>query len=68
MGYDVHITRKAESWGHGQDSAAISLAEWQAYVATDPELCLDHRAAEPIGGTNASLGVEDAGHSPGAGG
>jgi hypothetical protein len=41
MGYDVHITRKVRSWDDRGDSATISLAEWQAYVASDPEMQVD---------------------------
>jgi hypothetical protein len=41
MGYDVHITRKAVSWDDNQDDAAITLAEWQAYVTNDPEMQVD---------------------------
>jgi hypothetical protein len=40
MGYDVHITRKAKSWADEEDAAAISLAEWKAYIADDPEMRL----------------------------
>lgn len=38
MGYDVYITRKAEAEGGALANAAISLAEWQHYVADDPEM------------------------------
>ena len=38
MGYAVHITRKAISWANKEDAAGISLAEWQDYIATDPEM------------------------------
>lgn len=38
MSYHVHITRKAASWHDKRDPAAISLAEWEAYVAGDAEM------------------------------
>jgi hypothetical protein len=47
MSYHVHITRKATNWADKDDSASISLAEWQAYVANDAEMQLDNRAEEP---------------------
>lgn len=51
MGYDVHITR-AEHWLDSTE-APIALAEWQAYVASDPEMRLDgvavaHVAGQPV--------------------
>jgi|GEM_PF-479028 len=36
--YEVYLTRKARGWDDATDAAAISLAEWQAYVASDPEM------------------------------
>ena len=39
MGYDVHITR-AEEWSESEASP-ITLEEWVAYVASDPEMRLD---------------------------
>jgi hypothetical protein len=39
MGYDVHITRAVE-WSESE-TAPITLDEWLAYVASDPELRLD---------------------------
>jgi hypothetical protein len=36
LGYDVHLTRK-EFWAD-EEGPEISLAEWQAYVATDAEI------------------------------
>lgn len=39
MGYDVHITRAAE-WSESETNP-ISLDEWLAYVASDPEMRLD---------------------------
>lgn len=41
MGYEVHITRKATGWDDRGDPATISLAEWQAYAADDPEMQVD---------------------------
>jgi hypothetical protein len=38
MGYDVHITR-APDWSDSE-SAPITLDEWLAYVASDPEMRL----------------------------
>lgn len=38
MAYDVHLTRNATSWAAGHKSATITLGEWNAYVASDPEL------------------------------
>lgn len=46
MSYQVHITRKATDWADKQDLAAITLAEWEAYVASDAEMRLDHRIEE----------------------
>jgi hypothetical protein len=39
MGYDVHITRAAE-WS-ASEATPITLDEWLAYVASDPEMRLD---------------------------
>lgn len=47
MGYDVHITRKA-AWFDEADAAAITLQEWQDYVAADPEMRLDNYAEAPL--------------------
>jgi hypothetical protein len=47
MGYNVHITRKSTSWADENDPAAISLAEWEAYVVNDPEMRLDDHVEEP---------------------
>lgn len=63
MGYDVHITRKQHSWADEEDTAAISLAEWLAYVATDPEMRLDNQAEAPVGDTGTTLRVESEGLS-----
>jgi hypothetical protein len=38
MGYDVHITRKAEWF---DDEPAITLGEWLSVVDADPEMRLD---------------------------
>jgi len=51
MGYDVHITRKAVSWDDASDDAAISLAEWQEYVANDPEMQPDE-VTNPVSRTS----------------
>lgn len=40
MGYDLHITRK-DCWAEEEDSRSITLPEWQAYVAGDPEVIAD---------------------------
>ncbi|HJY78522.1 MAG TPA: hypothetical protein VKE95_17915 [Burkholderiales bacterium] len=39
MGYDVHITRATE-WTDSE-ATPITLDEWLAYVASDPEMRLD---------------------------
>ena len=36
MGYDIHITR-AEEWSDSE-AAPITLEEWLAYIASDPEM------------------------------
>ncbi len=46
MGYEVHITR-AESW-LDSDATPITLEEWLAHVAGDPELRLDAAAEAPL--------------------
>lgn len=61
MGYDVHITRKAESWAAGDDEAVIPLAEWLAYVATDPEMQLDNQAETLLPSADAGLPAAAAG-------
>lgn len=38
MAYSVYLTRKATSWADPHDPATITLAEWNAYVLSDPEL------------------------------
>lgn len=47
MYYNVHVTRKAESWAAGDADAVISLTEWLAYVANDPEMQLDSQSETP---------------------
>ena len=47
MGYDLHITRK-EFWVD-DEGPAITLADWAAYVETDPAITLD---PENPGGEN----------------
>jgi hypothetical protein len=37
MCYNLHITRK-ENWSYEDDSAEISLQEWQTYVQADDEM------------------------------
>lgn len=61
MDYNVHITRKAESWAAGDAEAVISLAEWLAYVATDPEMQLDSQAGTPLFGLEEVLPAAAAG-------
>jgi hypothetical protein len=39
MGYDLHITR-AEDWGESEKTP-ITMEEWKAVIAADPELELD---------------------------
>ena len=42
MGYDVHITRRAE-W-HNDDGPPIAQAEWLHVVEQDPELGIDRES------------------------
>jgi hypothetical protein len=44
MGYDLHITRK-EFWAD-EEGPTISHEEWEAYVATDPEVTRDPNNTE----------------------
>ena len=63
MGYAVYIVRKAEGEGGEQKrAAAITLAEWKAYVATDPELRLtDYAEASGYGaGPGSAAGAAGA--------
>lgn len=48
MGYDVHITR-ASDWLESE-TRPISIEEWLAYVASDPEMRLDNYAQAEIDG------------------
>ncbi len=41
MGYDLHITRKANWFDEGDD---IALSEWEGIVESDPEMRLDNFA------------------------
>lgn len=45
MGYDLHITRK-EYWAD-PEGPVISLSEWMAYLASDPEIVQDWENAGP---------------------
>lgn len=47
MGYELHITR-ADDW-IASDQDPISLEEWLACVAGDPELSLESSARAPLG-------------------
>jgi len=47
MGYDVHITRKANWFEDGPD---ISASEWQAYIADDPEMTITGAAEAALPG------------------
>lgn len=51
MGYDVHITR-ADEW-LDSDAKPITLEEWTAYVASDPDMRLDGFAETPLRGDGA---------------
>ena len=48
MGYDLHITR-ADNW-FDSETAPISLDEWAAYVAADPEMRMDGFAEAKVDG------------------
>jgi hypothetical protein len=45
MGYDLHITRK--NYWFDDDGPIITLEEWRAYAATDPELEADLEYSRP---------------------
>ena len=45
MGYDLHITRR--EYGTDDCGPAISLEEWQAYVASDPDIESDPQNPGP---------------------
>jgi hypothetical protein len=57
MSYEVRITR-AEHWSESE-KAPITLAEWMAYVAQDPEMRLDGFAECEVEGS--TLRVESDG-------
>jgi len=52
MGYDLHITRKAQ-WSD-DDGPTVSLAEWQKLVERDPELSAYRDVREEDRGKGAS--------------
>jgi hypothetical protein len=62
MGYDVHITRK-QHWADEEEEAIISLAEWEAYVAADPEMRLDNHAEALVRDTDQTIWVDSEGLS-----
>ncbi len=72
MGYDVHITRAAH-WTESE-STPITLDEWKAYVASDPEMRMDNFAeatttgGETIRYENEGLAVWLPGAKDGLGG
>jgi hypothetical protein len=47
MGYDLHITR-APDWTESE-LHPITLEEWLAYLASDPEMRLDNLAEAKVG-------------------
>lgn len=44
MSYDVYVTRAEEGWSNIETFSPITLSEWLAYVAQDPEMRLDEFA------------------------
>jgi hypothetical protein len=48
MGYDIHITRKANWFDDGPD---IPDSEWQTYVAGDPEMTMTGAAEAALPGS-----------------
>lgn len=60
MGYEVHITRKAE-WFE-EEGPEITIEEWKNYVVSDPEMRLDGFAEATIYDGN-TLRVESPGLS-----
>ncbi|MEX1827166.1 hypothetical protein [Luteibacter sp. CQ10] len=58
MGYDIHITRKTH-W-FDDEGPTISMEEWKAYIASDPELRLDGYAETTVG-NGAVLRVKNEG-------
>lgn len=63
MGYEVHITRKAESWADEEDNNTITLAEWLDYVASDPEMRLDTYPEWPVYLADGTINPESDGQS-----
>lgn len=57
MGYELHITRRANWFDEGDD---ISLAEWLAVVQADPEMRLDGQAEATLA-SGETLIVEEPG-------
>ncbi|WP_028206421.1 hypothetical protein [Paraburkholderia nodosa] len=51
MGYDVHITRKANWFDDG--GSGINIDEWKAVVLSDPDMRLDGYASAIVGGGRA---------------
>lgn len=58
MGYDLHITRRAD-WAD-EEGPAITQAEWESYITTDPDLRLDGYM-EATTAAGATLRMEEAG-------
>ena len=46
MGYDLHITRRAE-WAD-RDGPEITLKEWEAYVRSDDEVRIEGNSSIPL--------------------
>lgn len=57
MGYDFHITRAA-MWFESETNP-ITLEEWLAYVASDPEMRLDGHASGAVQGSDEVLQTDD---------
>jgi hypothetical protein len=49
MGYDLHVTR-ADPW-YDAETNPITLVEWAAYVAADPEMRMDGFAEATVQGS-----------------
>jgi hypothetical protein len=60
MGYDVYITRKENACD--QEGPSISLEEWLAFVAHDPEMRVDGYAEATVG-DGETLRIESPGLS-----
>jgi hypothetical protein len=58
LGYDLHITR-ATDWTDSE-TTPIALAEWHAYLRTDPEMRLDGHA-EASTPSGEQIRIESAG-------